>query len=177
MKKFWGWWDSDANILNCTPKHGHDGAICRKLHPTPVFMPGKFHGQRSLEGYSPWGHKESDTTEYYVHFTAIFKKFGCSPTVCQVHAEASGMRGGCPGGEAQLPTLGFFRESSYEALHWWAWARPGCPESWTVNGLVAQSCPTLCDPMDCSPPGFSVRGISQARILEWVIISSSRGSS
>ena len=87
------------------------------------------------------------------------------------------MRGGCPGGEAQLPTLGFFRESSYEALHWWAWARPGCPESWTVNGLVAQSCPTLCDPMDCSPPGFSVRGISQARILEWVIISSSRGSS
>ena len=31
--------------------------------PTPVFLPGEFHGQRSLEGYSPWGHKESDTTE------------------------------------------------------------------------------------------------------------------
>ena len=29
---------------------------------TPVFLPGKFHGQRSLTGYSPWGHKESDTT-------------------------------------------------------------------------------------------------------------------
>ena len=43
--------------------------------------------------------------------------------------------------------------------------------------LVAQSCLTLCDPMDCSPPGFSVRGISQARILEWVAISFSRGSS
>ena len=43
--------------------------------------------------------------------------------------------------------------------------------------LVAQSCPTLCDPMDCSPPGFSVHGISQARILEWVAISFSRGSS
>ena len=31
--------------------------------PTPVFLPGKFHGQRSLAGSSPWGHKESDTTE------------------------------------------------------------------------------------------------------------------
>ena len=34
-----------------------------------------------------------------------------------------------------------------------------------------QSCPTLCDPMDCSPPGSSVNGILQARILEWVAIS------
>ena len=43
--------------------------------------------------------------------------------------------------------------------------------------LVAQWCPTLCDPMDCSPPGSSVHGILQARILEWVVISFSRGSS
>ena len=41
---------------------------------------------------------------------------------------------------------------------------------------VAQSCPTLCEPMDCSPPGFSGHGILQARILEWVAISFSRGS-
>ena len=34
--------------------------------------------------------------------------------------------------------------------------------------LVAQSCPTLCNPMDCSPPSSSVHGILQARILEWV---------
>ena len=40
-----------------------------------------------------------------------------------------------------------------------------------------QSCPTLCDPRDCSPPGSSVHGILQARKLEWVAISSSRGSS
>ena len=40
--------------------------------------------------------------------------------------------------------------------------------------LVALSCPTLCDPTDCSPPGSSVHGIFQARILEWVAISSSR---
>ena len=37
--------------------------------------------------------------------------------------------------------------------------------------LVAQSCPTLCDAMDCSRPGSSVHGISQARILEWAAIS------
>ena len=43
--------------------------------------------------------------------------------------------------------------------------------------LIAQSCLTLCDPLDCSPPGISVRGILQARILEWVAVSSSRGSS
>ena len=42
--------------------------------------------------------------------------------------------------------------------------------------LVAQSCPVLCDPLDYSPPGSSVHGISQARILKWAAISSSRGS-
>ena len=40
-----------------------------------------------------------------------------------------------------------------------------------------QSCPTLCDPVDCSPPESTVHGILQARILEWVAISFSRGSS
>ena len=34
-----------------------------KWQPTAVFLPGKFHGQRSLTGYSPWGHRESDMTE------------------------------------------------------------------------------------------------------------------
>ena len=41
---------------------------------------------------------------------------------------------------------------------------------------VAQPCPTPCDPLNCSPPGSSVHGILQARIQEWVAISSSRGS-
>ena len=43
--------------------------------------------------------------------------------------------------------------------------------------LVTQLCPTLCDPMDCSPPGPSVHGILQSRVLEWVAIHFSRGSS
>ena len=42
---------------------------------------------------------------------------------------------------------------------------------------VAQSCPALCDPMDCSQPGSSLHGIFQVRILEWGAISFSRGSS
>ena len=43
--------------------------------------------------------------------------------------------------------------------------------------LVAQLCLTLCDPIDCSPPDSSVHGILQAKILEWVSIFFSRGSS
>ena len=46
-----------------------------------------------------------------------------------------------------------------------------------VAMLVTQSCPTLCNPMDCSLPGFSIHRISQARKLEWIAISSSKGSS
>ena len=49
--------------------------------------------------------------------------------------------------------------------------------AWKLQVLVAQLCPTLCDPMDYSLPGSSVHGILQARILEWVAIPFSRGSS
>ena len=45
------------------------------------------------------------------------------------------------------------------------------------GGLVSKLCPTLATPMDCSPPGSSVHGILQARILEWVAIAFSRSSS
>ena len=47
----------------------------------------------------------------------------------------------------------------------------------SVLCCVIQSCPTLCNPVDCKPPGPSVFGILQARILEWVAILVSRGSS
>ena len=82
----------------------YDGAWRRRWHPTPALLPGKSHGQRSLIGYSPWGHKESGTTER-LHFTSLH------PCVC----------------------------------------------------LVAHLCPTFCDPMDCSPTGFSVRGDSPGK--------------
>ena len=88
----------------------------RKWQPTPGFLPGKFHRQRSLVGYSPWGRKESDVTEWLSTYTHV------------------------------------------------------CVS-------VVQTCPTLCDPTDCSPPVSTVHGILQARILEWVAIPFSRGSS
>ena len=47
----------------------------------------------------------------------------------------------------------------------------------SVACIHAQSCPSLCDPVDCSPPCSSFPGTSQARILEWVAIFYSRGSS
>ena len=59
----------------------------------------------------------------------------------------------------------------------------GCKESDTTERLTLtgeseseafQSCPTLCDPVDCSPSGSSIHGILQARILEWVAISFSK---
>ena len=55
----------------------------------------------------------------------------------------------------------------------------GSQENVTHHRLCvhAQLCLTLCDPMDCSPPGSSVHGIFQERILEWVAMPSSRGSS
>ena len=59
----------------------------------------------------------------------------------------------------------------------WEWrgqsSRLSC--GWELKVLVAQSSPTLCNSVDSSPPGSSVRGIFQARVLEWVAISFSRG--
>ena len=55
-------------------------------------------------------------------------------------------------------------------------SQPRCYEH-PVLSLVAQSCSTLCDPMDCSLPGSSVCGTLQSRILEWVAMPSSRGCS
>ena len=62
------------------------------------------------------------------------------------------------------PSLGFSRQE-----HWsWLSFPSAMHES---ESEVAQACPTLCNPMDCSPPGPSVHGIFQARVLEWVAIA------
>ena len=42
---------------------GQENPLEEEMQPTPVFLPGESHGQRSLAAYSPWGHKESDMTE------------------------------------------------------------------------------------------------------------------
>ena len=50
---------------------GREDPLEKEMAPAPVFLPGECHGQRNLVGYSPWGHKESDMTEYF-HFHLIF---------------------------------------------------------------------------------------------------------
>ena len=60
------------------------------------------------------------------------------------------------------PSLGFSRQEHWSGLPF----PPPMHES-----EVAQSCPTLSDPMDCSPPGSSIHGIFQARVLEWGAIA------
>ena len=65
----WGFpGDSDGKESACSEGDlvrslGQEDPWRRKWQPTPVFFPGEFHGQRSLVGYSPWGHKELDMTE------------------------------------------------------------------------------------------------------------------
>ena len=61
-------------------------------------------------------------------------------------------------------------------VDWLSW-KCRCRGLTTKLYSVPPLCPTLCDPLDCSPPGSSVHGISQASILEEVVISFSRGSS
>ena len=84
---------SDSRESACNPRDPGSIPVLggfpwrRKWQPTPVFLPGKSHGQRSLAGYSPWGRKESDTTErlhslYYRNLLVLSSKFR---QVCKHH--------------------------------------------------------------------------------------------
>ena len=56
--------DSKASCLQCGIRSlGREDPLEKEWQPTPVLLPGKSHGWRSVVGYSPWGHKELDTTE------------------------------------------------------------------------------------------------------------------
>ena len=68
-----------------------------------------------------------------------------------------------PAAHQAPPSLGFSRQEHWSELPFPSPMR---------ESEVAQSCPTLSDPMDCSPPGSSVHGIFQAEVLEWVAIES-----
>ena len=59
------------------------------------------------------------------------------------------------------------------SANWWGYS---CSLCTCMRAMSLQSCPILCDPMDYNPPGSSVHGILQARILNWVAMPSSRGS-
>ena len=68
-----------------------------------------------------------------------------------------------------------FQLHTHRGLKDFLWKFPAVGS--TAHSVCVQSCLTLCDPVDCSPPGSSVHGILQARILEWVAISFSGGPS
>jgi len=84
----------------------------------------------------------------------------------------------CPSSPGDLSKPGI-ETASLGFLHWQSVSLPLVPfgklsiyyRDIEGEGEVAQSCPTLCDPVDCSLPGFSIHGILQARILEWFTIS------
>ena len=98
-------------------------------------------------GYRPWGCRESDTTER-LHFLSFFLSLYPRWEVGTGQVRAGTSQG------SQDPL------STHVAS----------------NVVVTQWCPTLWDPMDCSPPSSSVHGILQVRILEWVAFSFSRRS-
>ena len=109
----------------------------------------------------------------------------CSPPDSSVHGDSPGKNIGV-GGHALLqgifPTQGT-NPSLLFLLHWQVGSLPLAPPGkpsckgevcMHVHADLLQSCPALCDPLDCNPRGSSVHGFLQARILEWVAISFSR---
>ena len=74
-----------------------------------------------------------------------------------------------PGMKVAVAFHSLINNSFWNSVHWSFFMH--------FSMLATQSCPTLHNPMDCSPPGSSVHGILQARILEWIAILFSRGSS
>ena len=125
---------------------------------------GESKGQGSLVCCSPWGYKESDmmqqlnnnNMESFLSFLSNLRYMYMEPSW-------------------------FFLCSNWMGHCFWADSRNDFFKElllvWKVKVSVAQSYPTLHDPMDCSPRGSSVHGILQVRILEWVAIPFSRGCS
>ena len=144
----------------------------RQWHPTPVHLPGKSHGQRSLVGCSPWGRKESDTTEWlHFHFHALEKEMATHSSVLAWRIPWTEE----PGGLQSIGSQRVRHDWSHLALPHWEGLCSFPQDSHMValehltKYLVTRK--LLSDTMDCSLPGFSVHGILQARTLESVAIS------
>ena len=98
-----------------------------------------------------------------------------------LHVKYGGKEHLCGIRETWVQSLTLLWKSCYSSLHspinWTQYVTHILFEKQCICGSDTQSCPTLCDLMDYSPPGSSVREILQARMLEWVAIPFSRGSS
>ena len=118
----------------------------RKWQPTPVFLPGESQGRQSLVGCHFWGRTESDTTE------------ATQQQQQQQNSCGAALNWFCLASYSiQLPS-----QLEFHFL--------GALQSYE-HAKSLQSCPTLCNPKDGSPPGSPVPGTLQARTLEWVAIS------
>ena len=104
----------------------------RRWHPTPVLLPGKSHGQRSLVGYGPWGREESDTTErLHFHFSlSCIGEGNGDPLQCSC---LENPRDGEPGGLLSMGShrvghdwsdLAAAAELSWNSLNMWAHRKP-----------------------------------------------------
>ena len=151
----------------------------RAWQPTPVFLPGEFHGQKSLAGYSPWGHKESDKPDQLtLSLFYFFLLYGwwmkvtqlcltlCNPKDYKVHGILQARI-------LEWVAFPFSRGFSQPR----DWTQVSCIAgrfftSWVIREAQWKLCLTLCDPMD-----YKVHGILQARILKWVAFPFCRGSS
>ena len=110
--------------------------------PTPVFLPGESQGRGSLVGCRLWGRTESDTTEATQQQQHIFLTSRTGDTFVFLFLIS--------------PSIIFSGSIHVSAA---------------AADKSLQSCPTLCDPIDGSPPGSPVPGILQARTQEWVAVS------
>ena len=117
----------------------------RKWQPTPVFLPGESQGRGSLVGCHLWGRTELDTTEATSQQQQHTYLCGCVFLL-----GIQGMEG-----PMWARIVRFHKDSEAPA----------------TAAKSLQSCSTLCNPIDGSPPGSPVPGIVQARTLEWVAIS------
>ena len=83
------------NRVECTVECNHNEQRRRQQHPTPVLLPGKSHGQRSLVGCSPWGREESDMTAR-LHFHALEKEMATHSSVLAWRIPGTGEPTGLP---------------------------------------------------------------------------------
>ena len=121
-----------------------------------------------------WGQMEKRASE---HEMAGWHRWCNGHELGQTSGDGEGQGGllcCSPWGHKELDTTRWVSNSNYMSR---MWSLQGVTFTVREMCVIAQSCLTLCNPVDCSLPVSSVCGISQARILEWVAISFSRGSS
>ena len=157
------------------------------LQPTPVFLPGKFHGQRTLVGYSPWGRKELDMTDWLNMHTHLhlWIDWWMDLETWEILVPWPGIEPRPLAVKTQTPNHWTTRE--FHGFVSFLFHQLSTGKNWLFRGfchykvklkvLVTQLCLSHCNPMDYSPPGFSVHGFLQAGILEWDAIHFSMRSS